>query len=356
MRSIISLQTQREVFLEPEFCDAINLCKTQYDLVEAFPMIGYAIKIKRFNGSMLDPWLIQVRFIALQHKFIDLSSLVKNQMRMNFPNGDKKEEVNAILPLFTNKKDFDLKKLINSKLYRLLMTFVVMQNIDTYYEEAFLALLANSFCFMLNFKENEWRNNMLDRIYKTIKFSYGEEEDFKSYLTSFIKKDYEAIFYKGKDQTSDNKIDLSKSLMTLYYIYKKKLLEKDDLKKIFEYILVEFFHRMYCENGKKSEKFFLMNIKNKNLEQEILGEIDNVYTVSKFVKLIHVKIGKGLECDDAILLNKKFIYNSEKKINLDMMDKLYSNIFKEEFKSNSHAIYIMHTLKHLEGRTFFVFK
>ena len=353
MRSIISLQTQREVFLEPEFCEAINLCKTQYDLVEAFPMIGYAIKIKRFNGSMLDPWLIQVRFIALQHKFIDLSSLVKNQMRMDFPNGDRKEEVNAILPLFTNKKDFDLKKLINSRLYRLLMTFVVMQNIDTFYEEAYLALLASSFCFMLNFKENEWRNNMLDRIYKTVKFSYGEEDDFKKYLSSFLTKNYEEIFYKGKDQNSDNRIDLSKPLVTLYYVYKKKILEKEDLKKIFEYILVEFFHRMYCENEKKAEKFFVMNIKNKNLEKEVLDEIDNVYTVSKFVKLIHKNIGKELECEDAVLLNKKFIYNSEKKNHLEMMDKLYRIIFKEEFNSATHVIYILHALKYLEGKLFF---
>lgn len=354
MRSVISLQTQREVFLEPEFCEAINLCKTQYDLVEAFPLIGYAIKIKRFNGSMLDPWLIQVRFIALQHKFIDLSSLVKNQMRMDFPNGDRKEEVNAILPLFTNKKDFDLKKLINSRLYRLIMTFVVMQNIDTFYEEAYFALLASSFCFILNFKENEWRNNMLARIYKTIKFSYGEEGDFKNYLTSFQTKDYEKIFYKGKDQTFDNRIDLSKPLVTLYYVYKKKLLEKDDLKKIFEYILVEYFHRVYSETGKKSEKFFFMNIKNKNLEKEVLDEIDNVYTVSKFVKLIHEKIGKRLECDDAIFLNKRFIYNSEKKIHLELMDKLFSIIFKEEFKSDSHVIYIIHALKYLEGKILFI--
>lgn len=46
--------------------------------------------------------------------------------------GDK-EEINTIMPLF-NDNDFDLGPLISSKLYHCLMTFNVLENIDTIFD------------------------------------------------------------------------------------------------------------------------------------------------------------------------------------------------------------------------------
>ena len=112
-KSVITLQNQKEVFLDKELLKGLDLCKSQYDLVEAFPVIGYAIKLKRFDGSMINPWLTQVRFIAKQHKAIDSSILVTNQMKLELPVLDKKEEINCVLPLF-DEKDKELMPLINS--------------------------------------------------------------------------------------------------------------------------------------------------------------------------------------------------------------------------------------------------
>ena len=40
--------------------------------------------------------------------------------------GEDKEEINAVLPLFEKSVDSDLKPLITSRLYHILMTFNVM--------------------------------------------------------------------------------------------------------------------------------------------------------------------------------------------------------------------------------------
>lgn len=61
---------------------------------------------------------------------------------------DEEEIINAVLPLFS-KTDEDMKPLINSKIYHILMTFNVMANADTCFENAYLALLANTCLFLL---------------------------------------------------------------------------------------------------------------------------------------------------------------------------------------------------------------
>ena len=89
-------------------------------------MIGYAIKLKRFDGSMINPWLTQVRFIAKQHKAIDSSILVTNQMKLELPVLDKKEEINCVLPLF-DEKDKELMPLINSNLRKTIARLVSLR-------------------------------------------------------------------------------------------------------------------------------------------------------------------------------------------------------------------------------------
>jgi hypothetical protein len=122
--SIITLQNQKEIFMEEDFLEGLQLCNTQFDLVEAFSIIGHAIKIKRYQGSLVNPWLIEVKLIAKHHKAIDSLTLLQNEYQMEFSTGveNKKEIVNCVLPLF-DFKDKDLRPLLQHRLYHLLMTF-----------------------------------------------------------------------------------------------------------------------------------------------------------------------------------------------------------------------------------------
>lgn len=73
--SVISLQNQKDVFAEEDFIEGLKFCPSQFDLVETLPLIGHAVNIKRFDGSMINPWLIEVISIARNHKIIDSLSI-----------------------------------------------------------------------------------------------------------------------------------------------------------------------------------------------------------------------------------------------------------------------------------------
>jgi len=42
-----------------------------------------------------------------------------------------------------------MSDLLNTKMFKLAVSFMVVQNIDTFHEEAYLALLASTFVFLL---------------------------------------------------------------------------------------------------------------------------------------------------------------------------------------------------------------
>ena len=66
-----------------------------------------------------------------------------------------------------------MSELLNTRLFRLAISFMVVQNIDTYHEEAYLALLGTTFVFLLKQPKSEWRDNLIQLIYTSIKVTYG---------------------------------------------------------------------------------------------------------------------------------------------------------------------------------------
>jgi hypothetical protein len=93
----------------------LKLCPNQYDLVETLPLVGHAIKVRRSDGSMINPYLVQVIDVARHHKVVDTLSIHssdKNELLLK-TGGDDHEIINAVIPLF-NKKDIDLKPFITS--------------------------------------------------------------------------------------------------------------------------------------------------------------------------------------------------------------------------------------------------
>ncbi len=86
---------------------------------------------------------------------------------------DAKEEINCLLPLFS-EADSDMTLLINSRLFKFMMTYVIMRNADTYYEEAYLALLSSTIVFIYkNEKKSEWRDVLLKLLYSTLHLTFG---------------------------------------------------------------------------------------------------------------------------------------------------------------------------------------
>lgn len=70
-------------------------------------------------------------------------------------------------------EDAEMSNLFNSRLFRLAVSFMVVQNIDTYHDEAYLALLGTVFVYLLKQPKSEWKKTMFQKIYTSIKVTYG---------------------------------------------------------------------------------------------------------------------------------------------------------------------------------------
>ena len=86
--SIFTLQNQKEVFEEPDFLEGLTFCKTQFDLVETLPIIGSGLKVKRYDGSMINPWKVRLLSLAKHHKTIDSMYLARNDNKYELNVGD----------------------------------------------------------------------------------------------------------------------------------------------------------------------------------------------------------------------------------------------------------------------------
>lgn len=76
---------------------------------------------------------------------------------------------------------------MNTRLFKLAISFMVVQNIDTYHEEAYLALLASTFVFLLKEPNSEWKENLLKKIHASMKVTYWKEPKFRELITEGLK-------------------------------------------------------------------------------------------------------------------------------------------------------------------------
>jgi hypothetical protein len=77
-----------------------------------------------------------------------------------------------------------MSQLLNTRLFKLAVSFMVVQNIDTYHDEAYLALLGTTYVFLLKQADSQWRNELIDQIYSSIKITYGVKTDFQAFIQS----------------------------------------------------------------------------------------------------------------------------------------------------------------------------
>jgi hypothetical protein len=266
--SIFTLQNQKEVFMQKDFVDGLRMCSSQFDLVGTFPLIGLAIKIKRYNGSMVNPWLTEVRFIAKHHKVVDTVSIIKNNNALALKTGENTvENINAVLPLF-GKEDADLKPLITSKIYHLLMTFNVMQNVDTLYDDAYLALLSNTLLYLLEETDTQWKDDLLKLIDATVRMTYYDSKDFVKYREALLKDAPEAI-ENDEEQKKYGAIDLSKAVLHLFFLAKDKLIDEYTTKEIIEAIFLKWIYSIVKNKDVKMGDYLKIKAVSKSVESVI---------------------------------------------------------------------------------------
>jgi translation elongation factor EF-1alpha len=239
--SFILLQNQKEILLEETLPQAL-LAADQYQLVEAFPLIGHTLMVQRTAASMINPFAINVLSIPRINKVCDTVSLVSkgNEMEISIGN-DEEEKFNAVIPLF-EASDNDLKPLVRSKLYHLLMTFNCMRNVDTFFFDAYYGLLANTFVRLLKYKDGSWRTEMINLVYNTTELIYGGLKFFEESLDLLLTNPQEAMVTEHKTLKYKCE-DISKVILNLLVLFKRGKISESKSSEIIEFMIIEHLGR-----------------------------------------------------------------------------------------------------------------
>ena len=304
--SIITLETQKHVFLEPDFIEAIDMCHTQFDLVDSFPLIGLALKIKRLAQCSENPWDIEVQKVAKVHNVIDSTSLNKNNGVMEFNIGeDDKEIVNCVLPIFYHT-DEDLSPLINSQLYHLLMTHNVTRKADNLFDEAYLSLLGHTLIHMIvNKQDTEWWSATFYKLSNTLRIITYKNYGFLKYAKEMSGNIGRELSYL-KDSENNNMVKHITGMMA-NNIYAPLSAEK--LRENIDLLMLRLYFEAFRDDITLLNKFINCMAKTKQdtnkdtlsaVEEKITGRFETYYTRGElkrdFKKLyLDLYLGKSQE-------------------------------------------------------------
>eukprot|EP00828_Plagiopyla_frontata_P035476 TRINITY_DN4673_c0_g1_i3.p1 TRINITY_DN4673_c0_g1~~TRINITY_DN4673_c0_g1_i3.p1 ORF type:complete len:458 (-),score=95.11 TRINITY_DN4673_c0_g1_i3:707-2080(-) len=365
--SVVILQNQKDVFSESDLLEGLKMCPSQYDLIEALPLIGVGLFIRRSDGAGINPWLITVENIAKHHHILDTVTIYSNANEVSLSTGGgEKEVINCVLPLF-GEKDEDLKPFIRSQLYHILMTFNVNLNADTLFDNAYLSLLANTFYYLIFQDENEWRNKILDKIFYTFNLEYSELTKIEQYITVLKETPQLAVVTDHPDCPTKCE-DLVKPIFILFYLLNAKILSLESnqelLETIFSRIFIEYFGRFLnnLPEGTKMKNFYQLQ-NEQEIQEAALGKdlstalkeiiepkLTQFYTLIDLKNEISeevTKLSKNCQIEKVqIELIEDKLFMNYHKVKLQQLVVLYESVMKKPLDKNNYLVWLNHAISH----------
>lgn len=261
--SPLTHQNQKKIFLESDFLKGLEMCNTQFDLIESFPVWGFPMRLKRYEGSKENPWLTEVKLIVDQ-KPIDSIEVLKAAYALELKVDGKTETINAVLPLF-DKHDADLFPIVSSRFHHLLMSYNVVLNVDVLFEEAYLSLLANALIYALGLPESDWRDRLLQAIHISCNVVYGKDVNFLKYQEG-LTKDPALCIAKDEEQLRFGSIDLSKALLHAFILKQENKVTEEKLAKIFDAIYQGYVLKIMKDKDTKIESYLKVKTQGTSIE------------------------------------------------------------------------------------------
>ena len=160
-----------------------------------------------------------------------------------------------------------MSPLLNTRLFKLAVSFMVVQNIDTYHDEAYMALLGSTFMFLLSQKKSEWRDELINSIYTSMKVTYGSTDSFNEFIKEVEKNPFSLFTAKEKE----DHVDIVKVYLIVYYIFREGRISEEKAKHLVDLALVHYTEKTYVENEFKIFRVVdvkLKEEKDKNLKIE----------------------------------------------------------------------------------------
>jgi len=247
--SLTILQNQKDIFSDPDLPESLEKASI-YEILDVLPLVGQTCMISISDSSMINPFNLDVIYIPKINKTCDTYTLVDNNNEMEIQIGfGQNEKFNAVIPLF-DESDSDLGPLLRSSLFHLMMTFNCMRNLDTFFPEAYLAVLSNFLVKLLKEPASQWREETINKIIYTAELVYGKSKLINKTIELLQEENPRLALITEKIELEHKCENISKAILVLLILKKRNLISKEKIPK-----LIEFMINYYRTHGQTIEIF-----------------------------------------------------------------------------------------------------
>lgn len=366
-KSVYCGMNQMDIFMEEGMEEGIKQCQTQHQLVHQLPIVGYGCRIRRTDGSLTNPYLISVLEITKTMVSIDSQELVFHDGEIALDNG---ERFNCVLPLFEYEDEI-IAPLIRTKLYSLLMSFNVTNTVDTRFGFAHLALLANAFIYLLNQPESDWKKKMLNKVFVTVDLAFAHNAYIKEYTEVLKENPRKAVateFWEhGATKMRNRRTDvvkcedLSKPLLILYWLCKRKAVDAHETKKVLHAIIREIVGRFIPRTA--APECFMLIKNEEQVRQQIQaqmsfkdmvvnkfkGSLLKYYTFSHLAAAVAAEIHALVAKNVSFQLELQYPHTifPEGKFNIVSVQRIYKFFLPgKDIRKHNMIIWVNHAFKY----------
>jgi hypothetical protein len=174
----------------------------------------------------------------------------------------------------------------------ILMTYNLLGNINFVFEDAYFALLANSFVHLVETPDSEWKTTVLQMIEDTVHYVFDDNVKFIEYKKGLLVNPIQTISADQEQLKNGGKIDLSKALLVLYIIGRENSAKKRELIAIYETLLGYYLYD-YTKSDEFSIGYYLKMKFTDKLKEIIRNHVTwsfkDMYTLGDFRRIVYQK-------------------------------------------------------------------
>ena len=238
-------------------------------------MPGVGFNLKRFEMAATSAFATKAQKLPERANFytekvVDTVFMAENPDFIQSVHGT---EVNCVLPLM-GKDELDIAEIYETRLWKLLMTFNVMANIDRVDDDAHLALLATVYIPLMH-QTDDAAVELKKRLLESVHVLYVAGGSFKTLVDKLI-EDSSEVFGDKKNEKILSKIIFAAEYMTYY-----KKIDKDELEEILDKTWVEYFAKRLQERESSLERMISFNFE-KNIVDTFLEGISGRKIIEKY--------------------------------------------------------------------------
>lgn len=291
-RCIITLDNFYEILSDDNFnstllspmCDKVNFIKS-------FGVTGVGVFFKITNSSGINPWTVQIENVGKFSSIISLTALedMFDSEVVTIPVGNGKSEViNGLIPLVC---DDVAEPIVLSNLFQMICTYTIMKSFGTLNYDAHLGGLSSLMSYLLDLKQSEWVDNLMNKIIKTASL-YKKRKSIKQTIDLIWTDPNIAVITDYKSTNLENRTEsLNKILLCM--LISSSDATKSQIYEVLFHVLKEFIGRSLPSDENISNWFECTNIDEIDSQisyQPIENLYEEKYTLEKTIKNIQNKI------------------------------------------------------------------